>query len=177
MTDTEQLLCGLEAGVDGFVRTPYVLDQLLAKLHSVVAAQELGDMERLRSLLASTLEDLVDALGNVRDGEQVLETVQAKLASQLHMAELERERLSAVVAAAPVPLFVTAPDGTVFNASETCAATLQIDAEAILGRRLHEVVRFTDTDGQSVPAENLPHRVARSEEHTTELQSLMRTTY
>ena len=182
LTDPLEVVRGLESGADNFLRKPYDREQLLGRLRSAVTNRELrssgqaqagvrlsfldrefeitADRQQVLDLLVSTFEDLVVTSRAVQQREQELEAARSELERQLHVAELERERLRAVVDAVPVPLFVTSPDGTVSNASQATASALQVNAGTMRGERLDEVVCFSNADGERVPGEWLPHRKA-----------------
>jgi diguanylate cyclase (GGDEF)-like protein len=182
LTDPLEVVNGLEAGADNFLRKPYEADQLIARLRTAVNNRELrrsgrlqvgvqlsfldrefditADRQQILDLLISTFEELVVTSRTVRQREEELEAAHAELEQQLHLVELERQRLRAVVDAVPVPLFVTAPDGLISHASEASALVLQKDLAVICGSRLDDVACFVDAEGKSVPHHALPHNRA-----------------
>ncbi len=185
LTDPLEVVNGLESGADNFIRKPYDREQLMTRLRAAVANRELrrsgrvqvgvqlsfldrefditADRQQILDLLVSTFEELVVTSRAVRAREEELEAAHADLQQQLHLVELERQRLGAVVDAVPVPLFVTASDGHVSHVSSASARTLQVDLGAFAGARLDDVVQFVDADGERVPRELLPHnRVAET---------------
>jgi EAL domain-containing protein (putative c-di-GMP-specific phosphodiesterase class I)/PAS domain-containing protein len=83
-----------------------------------------------------------------------------RLEEQLQRVELARKRLSAVLDAVPVPLFVTSAEGSVSHVSKASGRVVQADLQTVLGRRLDEAVLLVDADDRPVPSAMLPHHRA-----------------
>lgn len=96
-------------------------------------------------------------------GRSALSSGDRWLEEQLQLVELERKRLSAVLDAVPVPLFVTSAEGSVSHVSKASARVLQADLETVLGSRLDDAVRLVDADDRPVPSARLPHHRAAEE--------------
>ncbi|HEU4812263.1 MAG TPA: response regulator, partial [Nocardioides sp.] len=182
LTDPLEVVNGLESGADNFIRKPYQLDQLVARLRGVVHNRErrgtangtdgvhltflerefdiTADRQQILDLLVSTFEDLVVTSREIRAREQELGRAHADLRDQLHSVDLERSRLAAVVDSVPMPLFVIGGDGLVSHVSEATAQTFATTTDRIRDHALDEVARFIDSDGNPVPRTVLPHHVA-----------------
>ena len=180
--DPLEVVNGLESGADNFIRKPYETEQVVSRLRSAVSNRELrskgrfqvgvqlsfldrefeitADRQQILDLLISTFEELVMTSREIRQRERDLEQAHAKLAEQLDLVELERKRLSAVVDAVPVPLFVTSAGGSVSHVSKASGRTLQADLDTVLGSRLDDVVSCVDADDRPVASSMLPHHRA-----------------
>ena len=180
--DPLEVVNGLESGADNFMRKPYETEQVVSRLRSAVQNRELrkngrfqlgvqlsfldrefeitADRQQILDLLISTFEELVVTSREVRQHERELEEAGAKLEEQLQLVELERKRLSAVLDAVPVALFVTSPEGSISHVSKASGRTLQDDLQTILGSRLDDVVCCVDADDRPVASAMLPHHRA-----------------
>jgi diguanylate cyclase (GGDEF)-like protein/PAS domain S-box-containing protein len=180
LTDPLDVVRGLECGADNFMRKPYQPDQLIARIRAALRNRHLrtgageqtdgvriavgerefaitADRSQMLDLLVSTFQELVATSDEVRAREAELVRAHSQLEQNLAEVDFERNRLRAVVDSVPVPLFVVDPSGTVTHASEASARTFGADPEEIRGRRLDEIVRFEDSEGDAIRAEELPY--------------------
>ena len=184
LTDPLDVVNGLEAGADNFIRKPYQPAQLVARIEAALKNRELrGDddqdagirlafLERefeinagrsqMLDLLVSTFEELVVVSRQVRAREADLTNAHVRLQKHLTAVDLERTRLQTVVDAVPVPLFVLVADGTVSHISRAAGRTFDTSAEEVQGRHLEDVVSFVDVDGAKFQSDRLPHHRART---------------
>jgi len=189
LTDPLDVVRGLESGADNFLRKPYKSEQLTARCRAAIDNSRLrradhadaglklsfharqfditAGRHQMLDLLISTFEELVQTSGEVRTHEDDLVRLHADLEQQLHMVDLERKRLQAVVDSVPVPLFVIAPSGQVSHASQATSVAFGTTVDQILGQDLDDVLRFVDSDGVPIPGQSLPHHAAITEGRTT----------
>lgn len=125
LTDPTEIIRGLEAGADNFLRKPYDPDQLVSRIRGILYHREqrgsgragiglevmlhdqrfmiTAERQQILDLLISSFEDLVTLNRQLRDRESALVAAQAELQAQLAAAERERQRMNAVLQAAPRP--------------------------------------------------------------------------
>lgn len=185
LTDPLDVVHALETGADNFLRKPYEPEQLIARVYAAGHNRGLresgrsrmgvqlsfmdrvfdisADRQQILDLLISTFEDLVVVSRQMRERESDLANAQSALERQLRATDAAHGRLQAVLDSVPVPLFVLAADDSVEQISEASANAFGLKAADLLGRRMHEAVRFVDKDRLTVDPAALPHR--RAVEH------------
>lgn len=182
LTDPLDVVRGLEAGADNFIRKPYQPSQLIARLRSLLQNRDVrrdpgaksgvrlsflgrdfditAERQQILDLLVSTFEELVVASREVRAREEELSRAHDALEQQLLRVDLERNRLQAVVDAVPVPLFVMSPEGIVTHSSGSLADLFGVAPERFRNGRIDDIAQFADMDGQPIATDDLPHRRA-----------------
>ena len=179
LTDPLDVVSGLESGADNFLRKPYQPEQLVARLHAALRNRDLrrtgegqdgirlaflerefeinADRSQILDLLISTFEELVVTSREVRAREEELIRAHEELQEQMHVVDVERNRLQAVVDSVPVPLFVVDQHGLISHASVASARSFGTTPAEMRGRRLDDVVSFVDSEGEAIPPASLPH--------------------
>ena len=140
LTDPLEVVKGLEAGADNFIRKPYQAEQLGHRLRTAAQSRAFRGTNRLQmglrlsfldrefhitaerqqvlDLFISTFEELVVTTREVRAREQELTALHASVNRRLAETQTERNRLSAVLGAVPVPVIVSDRDGNVTHLSD-----------------------------------------------------------
>ncbi|HVL99448.1 MAG TPA: EAL domain-containing protein [Egibacteraceae bacterium] len=178
LTDPVEIVRGLEAGADNFLRKPYDADQLVARLRTLLQRRErrstadapagleaiLGEQryavtaerQQILDLLVSSFEDLVHTNGELLRRGEALSAARNDLHRQLEATEGERRRLDAVLKAVPDAMVITDEHGVITGASDRLVTLLGTTRDRLVGRSLFEEVRFRDSSGQEIPQEQRP---------------------
>ncbi|MPY94198.1 MAG: EAL domain-containing protein [Acidimicrobiia bacterium] len=185
LTDPIEIVRALEAGADNFLRKPYEPDQLVARLRTMLRHRELrvggranhgpevllrdkrflvtAERQQILDLLVSSFEDLVDSNRQLRDREEALTAVEARLREQLAVTERERRRLGAVLGAAPHPMVIADALGAVTDVSDQLCALLGRPRDELIGTGIADLVSFVDASGRQLgPDEVAMDLAARS---------------
>ena len=178
LTDPLDVVHGLEAGADNFLRKPYDAEQLVARVRTILHNADLrstgraqmglelyflgqrfmitADRQQILDLLVSTFEDLVGTNREVRAREAELALAHEELARQLDAAERERQRLGAVLAAVPDAMVIVDEQGLITESSEAALRLLGTSAAELVGRPALEVTRLVDNKGVPVTGDDRP---------------------
>ena len=182
LSDPLDVVKGLESGADNFIRKPYDPKQLGSRLRTTLHNRELrstgrvqmgielsfldrtfqitAERQQILDLLLSTFEELVDTTREVRAREEELMRLHGELEEQLHVVQLERNKLQAVLDSVPVPVAVLDQDGTFSHLSKAAVELTGVTDEEAHGRCPGELVTFVDPEGVPLPPEDLPLRLA-----------------
>ena len=182
LSDPLDVVRGLQAGADNFLRKPYVADQLLGRIQTILYNRQLrergqtqmglelfflnqrfmitAERQQILDVLVSTFEELVETNERLREREDELARAHDELGRQLSAAEAERRRLNGVLAALPDVMVTIDREGTVTGASDGATEFLGAASPGDLcGRHIWDVIDFVDGDGHSMPVEERPlHR-------------------
>jgi diguanylate cyclase (GGDEF)-like protein/PAS domain S-box-containing protein len=192
MTDPLDVVHGLQAGADNFLRKPYEFAHLLARVETILHNQKLRDSgqtqmglelyflnqrfmitaerQQILDLLVSTFEDLVVTNERLRSQESELASARDALAVQLAHAEAERQRLDAVMSAVPQAIVVVDADGNVTGASDAMAAFLGAPVvDALTGQSALPMMRLLHHNGTDLAFDERPLRRALSRGEPVEL--------
>ena len=178
LSDPLDVVKGLESGADNFMRKPYQPEQLGARLRTTLHNRELrstgrvqmgielsfldrtfqitAERQQILDLLISTFEELVVTTREVRAREEELTRLHGELEHQLDAAQLERNRLQAVLDAVPVPVAVVDEDG---HFSHLSRMATEVFGTTVAEARQHcagELAHFVDPEGERVRPEALP---------------------
>ena len=178
LTDPLDVIKGLEAGADNFIRKPYRSADLIQQLqdtiddrrHGSESRVQLGvnlsfldrelrvttNREQILDLLISTFEELVVSTRQVRASESELARLHARAERLLHTTQLERNRLNAVLDSVPVAVVVMDGGGTITHFNQMATQVFETTVERTGESDGLDRVRFVDTDGVAVPASELP---------------------
>lgn len=172
LTDPLDVVNALAAGADNFLRKPYEPKELVHRVRNMLHNKELrdagrtqmglelfflgrrfminSDREQILDLLVATFEDLVGVNGRLRAREEELARAQEELGRRLAEAELERERLDAVLAAMPGGIVVVDEHRRIVNANESLAELLDAPLASLRGALVWDAVPFVDQRGEAV---------------------------
>ena len=187
LTDPLDVVKGLEAGADNFLRKPYRAEQLAERLRTTLRNRMLRDSSRVQvgvklsfldrefeitaerqqilDLLISTFEELVVSIRDVRARETELTRLHAEVQSQLRVTQVERNRLKAVLDFVPVPVVVMDRAGLITHVSRVGAEAFETTLEELASSTESRGGRFVDVDGNPLGVEDLPlHRAAATGE-------------
>ena len=178
LSDPIEIVHGLEAGADNFLRKPYDAQQLLARLETILALRHhravggdgaalevlladqrfeiTAERQQMLDLLVTSFEELVEVNGQLQQREQALLQARDELAAQLRATELERQRLAALLWAVPQAIVITDADGRITDISDRLLAILGQDPAQVIGRRTVDCARLLTTSGEVVPDDDRP---------------------
>ena len=181
MTDPLDVVRGLQAGADNFLRKPYDFPQLLSRVQTILHNQKLrnagqtqmglelfflnqrfmitAERQQVLDLLVSTFEDLVSTNQQLRAQEIELAAARDQLAVQLEHVEAERQRLAAVMSAVPQAIVVVDAECTVTGASDAMVAFVGArDAGDLIGRPARGILELLDHTGEEISVDERPLR-------------------
>lgn len=187
LTDPLDVVKGLEAGADNFLRKPYRSEQLAERLRTTLRNRMLRDSSRVQvgvklsfldrefeitaerqqilDLLISTFEELVVSIRDVRAREVELTRLHAEVQSQLQVTQVERNRLRAVLDFVPVPVVVMDREGVITHLSRVGTEVFDTTLEELAHWTGTHVEQFLDIDGNPLAVTDLPlHRAAATGE-------------
>ena len=173
LSDPTEIVRGLEAGADNFLRKPYQPDQLVGRLRSILAATQrrvagradtapevvvrgqrftiTAERQQMLDLLVSSFADLVEVNEQLHQREQALVEARDELTAQLHATELERQRLDALLWAVPQAIAIADDAGVVTEVSDRFLAIAGLDRDAVVGRRASDSARLRSATGEPLP--------------------------
>jgi DNA-binding response OmpR family regulator len=174
LDDPIEIVHGLEAGADNFLRKPYRAAQLVSRIETVLYHRDMraggraamglevllrdqpflitAERQQILDLLIASFEDLVDTVHTLRDRERELQESEEQLRNQLDATERERRRIEAVFEAAPNPMVITDAHGRITDASDSLCALLGTSRQHLIGRDVREAACFEDASGRPRPA-------------------------
>jgi diguanylate cyclase (GGDEF)-like protein/PAS domain S-box-containing protein len=192
LRDPLDVVKGLEAGADNFLRKPYRAEQLTERLRTTIRNRELrrgsrvqmgvklslldrefeitAERPQILDLLVSTFEELVVSIRDVRTREAELTQLHAEVERQLEATQIERNRLRAVLDFVPVPVVVMDRDGTITHLSRVGERVFEATADDLQAsgpRPIH----YVDSEGKEVPRHELPLQRAAAEGESIEMGS------
>ncbi|MEX2289595.1 MAG: EAL domain-containing protein [Mycobacteriales bacterium] len=179
MTDPLDVVHGLQAGADNFLRKPYSFSHLNSRVEMMLHNRNLRDSgqtqmglelfflnqrfmitaerQQILDLLVSSFEDLVISNQQLRQQEAELAAARDELAQQLSEVHAQRERLATVLASVPQVMGVIDLDGVVTAASHALARFVGAQGPAELqGRQLREILRLRHHTGEEFAREERP---------------------
>lgn len=179
MTDPLDVVRGLQAGADGFLRKPYDFSALQDRIETMLRNKSLRDAaattddpelffleerfvitaerRQILDLLVSTFEDLVGTNQQLRQREVDLAAARDELRAQLTEAQAQRDRLSTVLASVPQVMVVVDAEGLIRAASDALCALVGVQSAADMeGRRISDVLRLKRHNGQDILADERP---------------------
>ena len=193
LTDPLDVVHGLEAGADNFIRKPYQAQQLVSRLMTTLHNRELrtsgrmqmgielsfldrhftitAERQQILDLLISTFEELVVTSREIREREEELARANSLVAEQLDVAEIERNRLQGVLDAVPMAMVVVDADGRISHASNAAAVLFETSVEELHGRTPADAATFVDVDGKPLSPQARPLRQALESGGTSTLGS------
>ena len=174
MNDPLDVVRGLQAGADNFLRKPYDFSHLRARTEMMLHNQHMRDTgqiqmglelfflnqrfmitaerQQILDLLVSTFEDLVVSNEQLRRQEAELASARDELAHQLAAAEAQQRRLDAVLRAVPDAMVMVDADCLVTGASEALAALVGTPtADELKGRPVGQLLRLLQHTGEELP--------------------------
>jgi PAS domain S-box-containing protein len=183
MTDPLDVVHGLQAGADNFLRKPYEFAQLRGRIEMMLHNKQLRDAgqtqmglelfflnrrfmitaerQQILDLLVSTFEDLVTSNQQLRQQEGDLAAARDELSRQLADARAQRDRLRAVLAAVPQAMVVVDADGIVRAASDALTTFVgATTSREVEGRRITDVLRLRHHSGGQLRPEERPLALA-----------------
>ena len=193
LRDPLDVVKGLEAGADNFLRKPYRADQLAERLRTTIRNRELRRSSRVQmgvklslldrefeitaerpqilDLLVSTFEELVVSIRDVRAREAELTQLHAEVERQLEATQIERNRLQAVLDFVPVPVVVMDREGMITHLSQVGEQVFQATVEELQDSSEPRPIQYVDSDGNEVPRHQLPLQRAAAEGESIEMGS------
>ena len=193
LTDPLDVVKGLEAGADNFLRKPYRAEQLAERLRTTIRNRELRHSSRVQmgvklslldrefeitaerpqilDLLVSTFEELVVSIRDVRLREAELTQLHAEVERQLEATQIERNRLQAVLDFVPVPVVVMDRDGTITHLSRVGERVFQATVEELQYSSEPRPIQYVDSEGHELPRDELPLQRAAAEGRSIEMGS------
>ncbi len=176
MTDPLDVVHGLQAGADNFLRKPYEFSHLRSRIEMMLHNKHLRDAgqtqmglelfflnrrfmitaerQQILDLLVSTFEDLVSSNQQLRQQEADLAAARDQLDHQLREAQSQRDRLETVLSAVPQLMVVLDEDGIVTAASDALARFLGVSADELVGRTSADIAKVRLHDGQELRPEH-----------------------
>jgi PAS domain S-box-containing protein/diguanylate cyclase (GGDEF)-like protein len=170
LDDPIEIVNGLDAGADNFLRKPYDPVQLVARIRTMLLHRELraggrasmglevvlhdkrfmitAERQQILDLLISTFEDLVSSNRELREREAALTVAEARVRAELEATEQERRRIATVLGAAPDAIVIFDPDGRITDVSDRLCTLVGLDASELVGRQVDDVTDFVDRSGE-----------------------------
>jgi diguanylate cyclase (GGDEF)-like protein/PAS domain S-box-containing protein len=185
MTDPLDVVHGLQAGADNFLRKPYEFTQLLSRIRMMLHNKQLRDAgqtqmglelfflnrrfmitaerQQILDLLVSTFEDLVGSNLQLRQQEAALAAARDALGAQLVETQAQHGRLATVLCSVPQAMAVVDDEGVITAASDALAELVGATSSAELeGRPASECLRLLHHDGTEFACEERPLSLALS---------------
>jgi len=191
LTDPLEIVRGLEAGADNFLRKPYEPEQLISRLRNILSHRAMraggranlglevvlrdkrflitAERQQILDLLLSSFEDLVTSNRHLAERDEALEAAATQLGTQLAATERERRRLATLLDAVPNPMVMVDPDGTITDASDQLCVLLGHPREQIVGQQVRDLVTFVDATGKPIAREARALALALGEGRAVEL--------
>jgi PAS domain S-box-containing protein/diguanylate cyclase (GGDEF)-like protein len=185
MTDPLDVVHGLQAGADNFLRKPYDFTQLLSRIRMMLHNKQLRDAgqtqmglelfflnrrfmitaerQQILDLLVSTFEDLVGSNLQLRQQEAELAAARDALQAQLVETQAQHARLATVLCSVPQAMAVVDHEGIITAASDALAELVGATSSAELeGCAASESLRLLHHDGTEFRVEERPLSLALS---------------
>ncbi|HEY4376991.1 MAG TPA: EAL domain-containing protein [Acidimicrobiales bacterium] len=178
LDDPIEIVRALDAGADNFLRKPYLADQLVSRVRTMLYHREMrvsgraamglevmlrdkrflitAERQQILDLLVSSFEDLVTSNRDLRSREVALTEAEVKLRAQLDATEASRRRISTILDAAPHAMVIIDDAGTITDVSDRMCELVGIERRFLLGQPVDRVSRFFDGSGQPLPIEERP---------------------
>jgi PAS domain S-box-containing protein/diguanylate cyclase (GGDEF)-like protein len=179
MTDPLDVVNGLQAGADNFLRKPYDFTQLLSRIRMMLHNKQLRDAgqtqmglelfflnrrfmitaerQQILDLLVSTFEDLVDSNLQLRRQEAELAAARDALRAQLFETQAQHARLTTVLCSVPQAMAVVDDGGVITAASDALAELVGASSSAELeGRAAAKSLHLLHHDGTQFSDEERP---------------------
>lgn len=177
LTDPTEIVRGLEAGADNFLRKPYEVEHLVSRLRTILHLRAMrgggqvsaglevmlrnqrfmitAERQQILGLLISSFEDLVVANEQLRAREEALTLTQRQLHEQLAAVERERRRVVGVLAAVPDAMVIVNTEGVITDASERYL-TRFTKGDSAPGEPAHLAARLYDATGAEIRWQQWP---------------------